>query len=192
VKKIFILILIVAVALAVLYFSWRPGKPRTFEELLESVKKGEKIELVVAGKTSGKVDKKYTCDGEDVSPPISWSTPPEGTASLALICYDPDAPRGIFVHWVVFNMPPTLKRLPENMPKKGEVEGIGLQGKNDFGYLGYGGPCPPFGEHRYVFILLALDKTLDLEEGVTAKELLEKAEGHVLGYGEVVLRYGRS
>jgi len=190
-KKTLILVLILVVVLVALYFSWKPKRPKSFEELLESVKRRERIELKVAGKTSGKVDKKYTCDGDNVSPPISWGALPKGTVSLALICYDPDAPGGIFIHWVIFNIPPTLDGLPEGVPRGGKVEGVGVQGRNDFGYLGYGGPCPPSGEHRYVFLLLALSETLDLEEGVTAAQLLREAEEHVLGYGEVVLTYGR-
>lgn len=192
-KLAVVAVAVVFVILAAYLLRPRPKHaPKPLEELLESVRKGERIELKVAGKTAGRIDRKYTCDGEDVSPPVSWGDLPEGTASLALVCYDIDAPRGIFVHWVIFNIPPTLNSLPEGVPKKGVVEGLGIQGKNDFGSLGYGGPCPPYGEHRYVFLLLALGKKLDLGEGVEAAQMLSEAEEYVLGYGEVVLTYRRA
>ena len=193
-RKLVVIVIAAALILLAAYLLWPRPKhaPKPLEELLESVRKGERIELKVAGKTAGRIDRKYTCDGEDVSPPVSWGDLPEGTASLALVCYDVDAPRGIFVHWVIFNIPPTLSSLPEGVPKRGVVKGLGVQGRNDFGSLGYGGPCPPYGEHRYVFLLLALDGKLDLEEGVDAARVLSEAEGHVLGYGEVVLTYRRA
>jgi Raf kinase inhibitor-like YbhB/YbcL family protein len=128
----------------------------------------------------------YTCDDEDLSPHLSWSEIPAGAASLALIADDPDAPVGTWVHWVLYNLPPDLSELPEG------VIGIGVQGKNDFGRLGYGGPCPPRGKaHRYFFKLYALDTMLDLKEGATKARLLQAMEGHILSQGEWMGRYSR-
>src|SRR5438128_2167054 len=107
------------------------------------------------------IPRKHTGDGSDVSPPLEWSDVPEGTKSLALICDDPDAPRGTWVHWVVFNIPAERKDLPEAQPPRGSLPSGARQGKNDFGKLGYGGPAPPPGKpHRYMFKLYALDTTL--------------------------------
>src|SRR6266540_1402431 len=109
---------------------------------------------------------KYTCDGADVSPPLAWSGAPAGTKSFALICDDPDAPRGTWVHWVLFNLPAQEKELAEGTPTSARLPNSARQGKNDFGNIGYGGPAPPKGKpHRYFFKLYALDQTLDLPEG---------------------------
>jgi len=183
-----IAVVAVAVAAAV-YFTFRERE--TLDSLLEKARRGDRFEVVVAGLSGGSVPARYTCDGEDVSPRVEWRGLPAGARSLALICYDPDAPRGTFVHWVLYNVPPSLPGLPENLPKTGVVEGVGLQGVNDFGRVGYGGPCPPSGTHRYVFLVLALDSELGLREGASAFDVLREALPHVIGYGEVVLRYSR-
>ena len=151
----------------------------------------EGFEVLVAGLRGGAVPARYTCDGADVSPSVEWRGVPAGARSIVVVCYDPDAPRGTFVHWVVYNVPAGLPGLPEGLPRSGAVEGVGLQGVNDFGRLGYGGPCPPSGTHRYVFLVLALDSELGLREGATAAEVLSEALPHVIGYGEVVLTYSR-
>jgi len=139
----------------------------------------------------GMIPKKYTCDGEDASPPLSWTGVPEGTEALALICDDPDAPVGTWVHWVIFNIPPDTTGLSENIPPEGVLESGARQGRNDFGNIGYGGPCPPRGTHRYYFKLYALDKKVDLEPGVTKDELLKAMEGHILAEGRLMGRYKR-
>lgn len=129
----------------------------------------------------------YTCDDEDLSPHLAWSDVPAGAASLALIAEDPDAPAGTWVHWVLYNLPPEIGELPEGVKSI-----IGVQGKNDFGRLGYGGPCPPRGKaHRYYFKLYALDTLLDLREGATKSRLLKEMEGHILAQGEWMGRYRR-
>lgn len=123
----------------------------------------------------------YTADGEDYSPPLSWSNPPPDTVSLALICEDPDAPRGLWVHWVIFNLPATPTELPEHVPTDGTLANGALQGKNDFRKLGYGGPAPPPGRpHRYYFTLYALDTSLKLPAGASRDALLSAMRGHVL------------
>jgi len=147
---------------------------------------------------------KYTCDSVDVSPPLEISGVPEGAKSLALICDDPDAPVGTWVHWVVFNIPPDVKTLPEDVEKKvmanisgDSTEVMAVQGMTDFGGFGYGGPCPPKGPaHRYFFKLYALDGMVDFDEkkikaGVTKKELLEKIEAHVVAEAVLMGKYGR-
>ena len=140
----------------------------------------------------GDIPKKYTCDGADVSPPLNWTDPPPGTQSLALLCEDPDAPRGTWVHWVLFNLPASARELPEGVPTKETLSGGGRQGKNDFGKIGYGGPCPPKGPaHRYFFKLYALDTPLDLKPGVTRQELLKATGGHILAETELMGRYSR-
>jgi hypothetical protein len=140
----------------------------------------------------GTIPQLYTCDGSDVSPPLSWSEPPTGTQSLALIFDDVDAPVGTWVHWVLFNIPAQARSLPEVVPAEPAVAGLGEHGSNSWGNLGYGGPCPPKGgPHRYTFRLYALDTTLDLEAGASRADLDRAMEGHILGAGQLVGRYGR-
>ena len=135
---------------------------------------------------------KHTCDGPDLSPALSWSRPPEGTLSLAILCEDPDAPVGLWVHWVVWALPPDSTSLPEGVAKENVLPSRAIQGKNDFGRIGYGGPCPPKGKpHRYFFKLYALDTLPALEPGSTRKGLLRAIEGHVLAAGELMGLYGR-
>lgn len=136
---------------------------------------------------------KYTCDGDDVSPALRWFEPPAGTRSFALIMEDPDAPGGTFIHWILYNIPPNLSELPENVPKRPEVAGIGMQGVNDFGRIGYGGPCPPrtHPPHRYYFRLYALDTTLNLRPGANLGEVRAAMSGHILAEAYVMGRYGR-
>lgn len=143
----------------------------------------------------GAIPKKFTCDGEDISPALAWSNVPEGTKSFALIVDDPDAPdpaspRMTWVHWVMYNIPATVSSLPEGVVDKDLPKGT-LQGLNDWKKTGYGGPCPPIGKHRYFHKLYALDIVLpDLKQPTKAK--LEKAmEGHVLSKAELVGLYQR-
>ncbi|MEW6440339.1 MAG: YbhB/YbcL family Raf kinase inhibitor-like protein [bacterium] len=133
----------------------------------------------------------YTCDGEDVSPPLAWGAVPAGAKSLALICDDPDAPAGTWVHWVIYGLPPDLKGLSERVPPVEELANGARQGRNDFGKIGYNGPCPPGGTHRYFFKLYALDLSPDLQAGLTKSELLKAMEGHVLVQGSLMGTYER-
>jgi Raf kinase inhibitor-like YbhB/YbcL family protein len=138
------------------------------------------------------IPKKYTCDGPDVSLPLAWSDPPAGTQSLALLADDPDAPVGDWVHWVLYDLPSRLRELPEGVPHDKTLPDASKQGKNDFGRLGYGGPCPPPGRsHRYVFTLYAVDRQLGLAPGATKAQLLTALKGHILGEAQWVARYGR-
>jgi Raf kinase inhibitor-like YbhB/YbcL family protein len=133
----------------------------------------------------------YTCDGKDLSPPLQWSGAPPETRSFALISDDPDAPGGTWVHWVVWNIPASVNSLEENQLKKESPPGGARQGTNDFRRVGYGGPCPPSGTHRYYFRLYALNLVLDLP-GTTTKAQLEKAmKGHILAQAELMGKYRR-
>jgi len=140
----------------------------------------------------GTIPKLYTCDGPDVSPPLRWTDPPPGTRSLALICDDPDAPVGTWVHWVLYSLPPEIRELPEGVPPQPTLPGGGKQGRNDFRKIGYGGPCPPRGPaHRYFFRLYALDADPGLEPGATKQELLKAMTNHILAQAELMGRYRR-
>lgn len=134
----------------------------------------------------GYIPAKYTCDGEDVNPPLRLAAVPPRTKSLALIVDDPDAPVGTWVHWVVWNIPPETTEIPENSLPAGAVQGI-----NDFRRPRYGGPCPPSGAHRYFFKVYALDTLLGLDAGATRAQLESAIRGHVIGQGEIVGLYRR-
>jgi Raf kinase inhibitor-like YbhB/YbcL family protein len=135
---------------------------------------------------------KYTCDGGDISPPLKWSSIPQGAKSLALICDDPDAPAGTWVHWVLYDLPATVAELPERVPTTETLSNGGKQGINDFKRVGYGGPCPPRGgPHRYFFKLYALDAELQLKAKATKKELVRAMEGHILAEGQLMGTYKR-
>jgi Raf kinase inhibitor-like YbhB/YbcL family protein len=134
---------------------------------------------------------KYSCDGEDISPPLSWSEPPAGTQSLALIFDDPDAPGGTWVHWVLYDLPPQLQTLPEAVPADAEPPTGGHHGNNSWNRSGYGGPCPPGGTHRYFFRLYALDTPLDLGPGADKDQVLEAMAGHILAQTELMGTFSR-
>jgi Raf kinase inhibitor-like YbhB/YbcL family protein len=134
----------------------------------------------------------YTCDGQDISPPLVWGDPPQITEVFALIVDDPDAPGGVFTHWVLFNLPATFRQLGEGIPAQEQLEVGTLQGKNDFGSIGYGGPCPPHGRaHRYRFTIYALDQSVDLKPGASKKQLLDAMKGHILAQGQLIGTYRR-
>jgi len=139
----------------------------------------------------GMIPAKYTCDGADVSPPLQWEEVPQGTKSIALISDDPDAPMGTWVHWVLFNMPADTKELAENIPPEETLRNGAKQGISDFGRIGYGGPCPPSGTHRYFFKIYALDMELRLEASSNKHQLLKAMEGHILAQGELIGKYKR-
>ncbi|BDR92583.1 YbhB/YbcL family Raf kinase inhibitor-like protein [Vulcanisaeta souniana] len=146
-----------------------------------------------AFKYGERIPKKYTCDDVDVSPPLQWSSIPPGTKSLVLIMEDPDAPIGVFTHWVLYNVPPDRTGLPENVPKTPTVEGIGIQGLNDFGRVGYGGPCPPrgHGSHRYFFRLYALSTVPSIKQRASKDEVLRIIKNNIIGTAEYMGTYSR-
>lgn len=139
----------------------------------------------------GLIPARYTCDGENVSPPIQLTGVPEETKSIALICDDPDAPVGTWVHWVIYDLPAAPTGLPEAVSPDRMVLGGAKQGTNDFRKIGYGGPCPPSGTHRYFFKVYALDTALNLKPGATNRELLQAMEGHVIAEGQLMGMYRR-
>jgi Raf kinase inhibitor-like YbhB/YbcL family protein len=140
----------------------------------------------------GNIPEKYTCDGINISPTLKWNTLPEHTISFAILCEDPDAPRGIYTHWIIYNIPPNIMELPENVEKKEKLENGIIQGVNDFGFNGYGGPCPPKGPaHRYLFRIYALDKTLSLRPPVKREDFLKALNENILDEGQLMGRYRR-
>ena len=140
----------------------------------------------------GPIPKPCTCDGEDRSPALAWSEIPVDTRSFALICDDPDAPRGTWVHWVIFNLPADAVELSEGVPRAPELPSRARQGVNDSGDIGYGGPCPPRGgPHRYFFRLYALDTLLNLSPSVKRSELDHAMVGHILAEATVMGTYRR-
>ena len=134
----------------------------------------------------------YTCDGTDISPPLRWTNPPPETRSFALLCDDPDAPAGTWVHWVIYDLPAATTSLSQGVHPRETVEHGARQGKNDFRKIGYGGPCPPAGKpHRYFFKLYALDAGLDLEPGATKAQLEKAMRGHILEEAQLIGMYHR-
>jgi Raf kinase inhibitor-like YbhB/YbcL family protein len=157
-------------------------------------KGGRKMAITVkssAFEHEGMIPSKYTCDGEDISPQLSWEGIPDGTKSIALISDDPDAPMGTWVHWILFNMPGDTRELGENVPKKDVLDSGAKHGKNGWGRRDYGGPCPPSGTHRYYFKIYALDAMLNLNAGAAKENLLAAMEGHLLAEGQVMGKYKR-
>ena len=135
---------------------------------------------------------KHTGDGADASPPLQWTEPPQGTRAFVVICDDPDAPGGVWVHWVLYDLPDTARSLPENVAKTATVLGSAKQGLTDFRRTGYWGPAPPPGRpHRYSFRVYAVDHAVALPAGATKKQVLKAAEGHVLATAELMGKYGR-
>jgi Raf kinase inhibitor-like YbhB/YbcL family protein len=146
-----------------------------------------------AFKEGGAIPIEHTCDGDDLSPALSWSNVPEAAQSLALICEDPDAPKGTFVHWIIYNLAPTTSALAEGVPAVEMLPDGAVQGQNDLDLVGYGGPCPPPGDraHRYFFRLYALDTEVRLPAGAGRNELALAIEGHILAEGHLMGTYQR-
>ena len=145
-----------------------------------------------AFKPGGEIPKQYTCDGQNISPPLEWDAVPGGTESLALIADDPDAPHGTWVHWVLFNFLADTKKLPEHLPPAESFTNGMKQGKNDFQQIGYTGPCPSNNNtHRYYFKLYALDTTLEMDPGITKADLMQAMEEHILAVGALIGKYQR-
>jgi hypothetical protein len=139
-----------------------------------------------AFQNNGQIPRLYTCDGKDINPALVIAGVPQGTRSLALICDDPDAPVGIWVHWVAWNIDPGVKEIKENTVPSGAVQGV-----NDFRKHAYGGPCPPSGTHRYFFKVYALDQMLQIGPNSTKADLEKAMKGHVLAEGQLVGLYQR-
>lgn len=134
---------------------------------------------------------RFTCDGEDISPELVWESIPTECRTLAIICDDPDAPMGTWVHWIIYNIPADLGGLEEGIPSDDILPSGAVQGNNGWRRIGYGGPCPPGGTHRYFFKIYALDTTLDLGPGASKSQLTDAMEGHILAQGQLMGRYSR-
>jgi Raf kinase inhibitor-like YbhB/YbcL family protein len=141
-----------------------------------------------AGET---IPSKYTCDGENISPPLAWSGVPEETKSFALIVDDPDAPAGVWVHWVVYGIPAVTGEIVEKASSARKLPSGALEGTNDFRRTSYGGPCPPSGTHRYSFRLYALDSASNLPSGASKKQVMDFMKGRILAQAELVGKYSR-
>jgi len=144
-----------------------------------------------AFKNGEMIPSKYTCDGQDISPPLKWEGVPDGAKSIALIGDDPDAPMGTWVHWLVYNLPPETRELEENIPVATHLENGAKQGVTDFRRVGYGGPCPPSGTHRYFFKVYALDTSIEASGMLDKAGLLKAMEGHIIGQGQIMGKYRR-
>ncbi len=171
-----------------IFFKKKPQDP-----LSEVKKEAEEILKISSVFANGeRIPEKYTCDGEDVSPPLKIEGIPGEAVELALIMYDPDAPIGTFYHWLLYSIPPNTTELPENIPKD-KITEYGVQGVNDFGNLGYGGPCPPHGHgrHRYYFLVVALREKTGLKPGASISDLMKAIRGKVIGYGVLMGTYSR-
>ena len=161
--------------------------PQTQEEVMMTLSLSS-----TAFKEGDMIPVKYTCDGQNISPPIIWDEPSWKTEAFALIVDDPDAPGGVFTHWVLFNIPGDVRQLEECILAQEQLQNGALQGKNDFGRIGYDGPCPPRGSiHRYRFTVYALDKLLELKSGSSKKQLLDAMKGHTLAQGQLIGTYHR-
>lgn len=164
----------------------------TYYDAFSGPKGGEKMQITSSAFTEGNmIPAKYTCDGKDISPPLEWKDIPAGTKSLAIINDDPDAPVGTWVHWVIYNIPPNMTKLDENVKPEKESKNGMRQGNNDWPRIGYGGPCPPSGTHRYYFKLYALDTLLDLNPGATKAQLIKAMKGHILSEAQLMGKYSR-
>lgn len=141
----------------------------------------------------GMLPPRFTCDGDGVSPPLAWDDVPDGTQGFALLCEDPDAPSGLFIHWVLYNLTAGSRELAEGIPKDAVLSIGARQGTNSFGDVGYGSACPPPGddEHRYIFKLYALDTDLALEPGARREQLLDEMRDHVLTEAQLTGKYER-
>jgi hypothetical protein len=144
-----------------------------------------------AFKNGEAIPKEYTCDGRNVSPPLAWENPPKGTAAFALIMDDPDAPMGTFTHWVIFNIPGGDTGLSAEVAAVASLENGARQGSNSARRIGYMGPCPPSGTHRYYFRLYALHTTLDVKAGADRASVEKAMKEHILGEAELMGTYGR-
>ncbi len=193
-RKILFYIVTLAIIMLIINCS-RNEKPAKTKTHVSGEKEGiamANIQLTSSAFEEGNlIPSKYTCDGADVSPPLKWSNVPQNTKTIALICDDPDAPVGTWVHWVIYNIPPTVTELPEGVPSDKTLSNGAIHGINDFRKYGYGGPCPPGGTHRYYFKIYALDTELKLAPGAKKSDVEKAMQGHILAKGQLMGRYKR-
>lgn len=180
---------VLTLCLALLCYSCRNGD-NTMDQTAETEVMSIEVRST-AFEEGGMIPAKYTCDGKDISPPLQWAQVPEGTQSIALIADDPDAPSGTFVHWVLYGLSPDRHELTGDLPRDKTLPNGARQGVNSFGKIGYGGPCPPSGTHRYYFKLYALNTDLDLPPGESKAKLLNAMANHIVAKGQIMGRYKR-
>lgn len=188
-KNTFIVLLpivILVLAFAAVSFILTKSKPAAKKE---KILRGGEIRMKITSKAfanNGFIPRKYTCDGQDINPPLTIKEIPANTKSLVLIVDDPDAPMGVWTHWLVWNIDPKTTEIKEGIVPQGAV-----LGKNDFGKPDYGGPCPPRGTHRYFFKVFALDVVLNLPSGASRSQLEKAMENHIVGQGQLMGKYSR-
>jgi Raf kinase inhibitor-like YbhB/YbcL family protein len=193
---VILLVLLLATMAAVYAFSRLPRIAASSQTPHDSILKGTVMpDLYLktsAFKPGSEMPPQLTCEGEDLSPSLQWGGAPKGTQSFALIAEDPDAPSGTFTHWVLYDLPASTTEIPQGIPRRDHLGFGGLQGTNDFGKIGYGGPCPPAGNpHRYFFKLYAMDTVLGLKPGAKKQEVERAMEGHVIAQAEIMGKYQR-
>jgi Raf kinase inhibitor-like YbhB/YbcL family protein len=185
----FVGILLIVLAGAIFYFNSAPAAPKPVETTTKSQITVTRTLMKLTSSVfehNQNIPSKYTCDEDDINPPLSIMEIPEGAKSLALLVDDPDAPVGDWVHWLVWNIPPTTTEIAENTTP------AGIEGTTDFNRTGWGGPCPPSGTHRYFFKLYALDIELDLDTSARKADFLSTIEGHILEKTELIGLYQRT
>jgi Raf kinase inhibitor-like YbhB/YbcL family protein len=183
-------LIILLILCAVMYYLGAPARRETFSSIeIISTEADMTFQLTSDAFAHGQsIPAKYSCVGKNISPALSWNDPPAGTQSFALIVDDPDAPGRTWTHWVLFNIPADARALAEDLPVTGknvDPDAI-FVGKNSWGDIGYGGPCPPGGTHRYFFKLYALDTAISLLPGATKDQLLKEMDGHILAQTELM------
>lgn len=182
-RKIIIILTVIILILTGLYLLF--FKRSDEKKLLNLSGKNMKI-FSSAFKNNERIPAKYTCDGENINPPLGISDTPENAKSLALIVNDPDAPRGTWTHWTIWNIDPNIREIAADSTPPNTIEGV-----TDFGKPGYGGPCPPSGTHRYFFKIYALDTKIDLAPSKKVNELKKAMEKHILDSAEIIGLYSR-
>lgn len=183
-------LLLTSIALAACSSTTQPGT-QTPTSSASPANKSALILTSTAFKEGQPIPRQYTCDGVNVSPPLEWTGVPRNAKTLAIIADDPDAPAGTWVHWVLYNTPAKNIGFVENVPATENLKAGGFQGKNDFGKIGYGGPCPPSGTHRYFFKIFAVDTELPLKAGAAKADVEKAMEGHIVGQGQLMGTYSR-
>ncbi len=184
VTAVVIAVIIIGVSVALLTTKHRVTVGDFVANYLGVSKSLNKMVVNAPFSSGSRIPNEYTCTGADVSPPLTISNVPSSAKSLAVIMVDPDAPRGPFIHWVLYNLRPDTNSIPKALPKVVEVKGLGYQAINDFRRVGYGGPCPPPGStHRYVIIVVALNTPPNIKAPITGEEFLDLIKGRVIAYG---------
>jgi Raf kinase inhibitor-like YbhB/YbcL family protein len=179
-----------AIAVAACTSNPQPAVPSSSQSKPVETKTEIKI-ISTAFKEGQPIPRPYTCDGVNISPPLEWTGVPKQAKTIAIIADDPDAPSGTWVHWVLYNVPAENIGLVENVPATDSLKAGGYQGKTDFGKVGYGGPCPPSGTHRYFFKIYAVDSELPLKAGATKADLEKAMQDHVVAQGQLMGTYSR-